>query len=419
MEAWQDFSKMATTRIPAKTKFGQGKSSVTLLPMIDMDPSDMSCVYSTLKYVAEEARRHDVTPVLTFDQPVWWKAQLVIACELPNSYLRNIVLRLGGFHTEMSFLGSIGHIMAGSGLQELLELVYAQNAVGHMLSGKAISRAVRGHLLVDSALNALLTVEAFGVRLPNIHTPETEEEVSAVSDHQEAATESILTDSVPPVTFEADERMQIDVLAETEQIPEDLNSAIQLYDKVMAHEVSVDTVCSEIILETVQQRLQDQRLTNNPTARLWIQYMRMVDLLRQFLKAERTGNWHLHLKSLQEMLPYFVAAGHNLYTKSVHIYLQQMLQLQAQHPDVYAFFRTGYHVICRSDRYWAGLSSDLVIEQVLMISMKATGGLTRSRGMTESQRTRWLLSMPACAEVNSAMQELTETTSTQVNSTKI
>ena len=71
-----------------------GKSSVTLLPMIDMDPSDMSCVYSTLKYVAEEARCHDVTPVLTFDQTLWWKAQLVIACELPSSYLRNVVLQL-------------------------------------------------------------------------------------------------------------------------------------------------------------------------------------------------------------------------------------------------------------------------------------------------------------------------------------
>ena len=212
------------------------------------------------------------------------------------------------------------------------------------------------------------------------------------------------------MTFEADERMQIDVLAETEQIPEDLNSTIQLYDKVMAHEVSVDTVCSDIILDTVQQRLQDQSnaLTSNPTARLCIQYMRMVDLLHQFLKAERTGNWHLHLKLLQEMLPYFAAAGHNLYTKSVHIYLQQMLQLQAQHPDVYAFFSTGYHVIRRSDRYWAGLSSDLAIEQVLMRSMKATGGLTRGRGMTESRRTRWLLSMPACAKVNSAMQELTD-----------
>ena len=135
--------------------------------------------------------------------------------------------------------------------------------------------------------------------------------------------------------------------------------------------------------------------------------MEMVNLLRQFLKAERTGNWQLHLRTRQEMLPYFAAAGHNLYTKSVHVYLQQMLQLEEHHPDVFASFTSGYHVIRRSDRYWAGLSPDLVIEQVLRRSM-TTGGLTRGRGMNESQRTQWLLSMPVCAEMNSAMQELTD-----------
>ena len=61
----------------------------------------------------------------------------------------------------------------------------------------------------------------------------------------------------------------------------------------------------------------------------------------------------------------------------------------------------------RSDRNWAGLSSDLVIEQVLMRSMKTSGGLTRGRGMTEQQRLTWSLSMPACAEINKTMQELT------------
>ncbi|KAK6181968.1 hypothetical protein SNE40_009743 [Patella caerulea] len=43
-----------------------------------------------------------------------------------------------------------------------------------------------------------------------------------------------------------------------------------------------------------------------------------------------------------------------------------------------------------------------------MRSMKTTGGLTRGRGMAESQRTQWLLSMPACADLNGAMQDLTE-----------
>ena len=77
------------------------------------------------------------------------------------------------------------------------------------------------------------------------------------------------------------------------------------------------------------------------------------------------------------------------------------------HPEVYKAFADGHHVIRRSDRYWAGLSSDLVIEQVLMKSVKSTGGMTRGRGMSESHRAQWLLSMPACIAINGSMQVFT------------
>ena len=86
-----------------------------------------------------------------------------------------------------------------------------------------------------------------------------------------------------------------------------------------------------------------------------------------------------------------------------------MLRLQTQHPDVHASFNREHHVIRRTDRYWAGLSSDLVIEQVIMRSLKSAGGLTRGRGMGEAQMTRWLLAMPACPDTKSVMQELTYT----------
>lgn len=42
-----------------------------------------------------------------------------------------------------------------------------------------------------------------------------------------------------------------------------------------------------------------------------------------------------------------------------------------------------------------------------MRSLKATGVMTRGRGMSEGQRTQWVLSMPDCAEINHAMQEFT------------
>ena len=65
---------------------------------------------------------------------------MIIVTEPEGSDLKDVVLRLGGFHTEMSFLGCIGHLMAASGLQDLLELIYSSNAVVHMLTGKAIAR---------------------------------------------------------------------------------------------------------------------------------------------------------------------------------------------------------------------------------------------------------------------------------------
>jgi len=131
--------------------------------MIDMDPNDRHFIYSTLKFISSHAQRHQSYPVVTFDQPLWWRAHTMVE-SVPE--LQPAVIRLGGFHTQMSFLGSIGHLMEGSGLQELLEVVYAGNTVGHMLSGKAVSRAVRGHLLVDAAMNTMVTSSALNIDLP-------------------------------------------------------------------------------------------------------------------------------------------------------------------------------------------------------------------------------------------------------------
>ncbi len=71
------------------------------------------------------------TPCITFDQPLWLKG-----VEIIEAKSRNIVSRLGGFHTKMSFMGSIGSMMKGSALEETLETVHGLNAVVHMISGK-------------------------------------------------------------------------------------------------------------------------------------------------------------------------------------------------------------------------------------------------------------------------------------------
>ena len=58
-----------------------GKSSILFLPMIDVYPSSMTCIFSTLTYVCKQARKYNVTLVVTFDQPLFWKAMLIIESE--------------------------------------------------------------------------------------------------------------------------------------------------------------------------------------------------------------------------------------------------------------------------------------------------------------------------------------------------
>ena len=84
-----------------------------------------------------------------------------------------------------------------------------------------------------------------------------------------------------------------------------------------------------------------------------------------------------------------------------------MSKLEESNPMIYKKFNyEGFHII-RSERYWGGLSPDFVREQVLMRSVKISGGLTRGRGMTDVQRTLWLLGSPICASFDEALQCLT------------
>ena len=69
------------------------------------------------------------------------------------SPLKEILFRLGGLHTSMSFLASVGHLMTSSGLQTMLENVYT--------NWTAISRAVCGHLSVVAALHAIIMSEIY------------------------------------------------------------------------------------------------------------------------------------------------------------------------------------------------------------------------------------------------------------------
>ena len=91
-------------------------------PLIDMNPAQETCIYSTLLFVHRQ-NRHSKWNCLSL-------ASRLSTCLGAGL---DIVCQLGGFHLLMIYLGCIGRDMDGSGLEEMFLLNYGPNTVHHML----------------------------------------------------------------------------------------------------------------------------------------------------------------------------------------------------------------------------------------------------------------------------------------------
>ena len=40
----------------------------------------------------------------------------------------------------------------------------------------------------------------------------------------------------------------------------------------------------------------------SPTSKLWLMYLEMMDIVRRYIYAERSGDWALYLATVEEML---------------------------------------------------------------------------------------------------------------------
>ncbi|KAE8737145.1 hypothetical protein FOCC_FOCC017394 [Frankliniella occidentalis] len=324
------------------------RSVVEALPFVELAATDPNAINTALHFAVEDARKRgqDWVPV-TFDQPLYMKAMKIATAD---PLLRGVVVRLGGFHLAMSYLGAMAHIMSGSGLEELWAQVYAVNSVKHMVTGKAYSRAVRAHFLTQEALGAMLL-----------------------------------------------DRATMDTATK--------DGVMQLYeDFLQKKDVSAEEVAKSPVALRLGELLYaagEEEANNSSTGKLWWLYFKLVGLLRCFIRAERTGDWKMHLESVKAMLPIFHAAAHLPYARASHLYVQQMEGLTGACAEAAC---AGNFTVRRSADIWAGVWTDLVIEQDLMRPMKVRGGLTR-RGLTQSTVSQWILSKRATLEVSAAVEE--------------
>ena len=292
-----------------------------------------------------------------------------------------------------------------------------------MLTGKAIARSLRAHFLLETAL----TTEIMKVFFPKSHSTEEEKQKSNDAeeddddyddedDYHDADNHSpneVIYDVSSNEGIQSDINVVDDKIQDGERFSEERCCAIVQLCKLIEDDfekgveaIEKSELFQELIIKFADRKKMLQQ--SSRTAKFWLQYIQYVEILKDFIRSERTGNFSFHLITVRKMLNLFAATGHINYAKCGRLYLQQMLELETKYPWVHEkFAKDGYHTVRRTDRYWNGLWTDLIIEQVLMRSLKSRGGLTRGRGVTESTRTMWVGTMHRCAQVHNAMCNLT------------
>ena len=70
---------------------------------------------------------------------------------------------------------------------------------------------------------------------------------------------------------------------------------------------------------------------NGPLKVFWNSYLEMVEVLMNFVRATREGNWDLDLDCIKVMLPWFFAYDHTNYARYLPVYLAQMMLLPETH----------------------------------------------------------------------------------------
>ncbi|KAG1679053.1 hypothetical protein GQR58_013093 [Nymphon striatum] len=112
----------------------------------------------------------------------------------------------------------------------------------------------------------------------------------------------------------------------------------------------------------------DQELKSSATFVFWRQYMDIVQILLQFISAEREGLWQLHLSSFARMLPWMAVYDHINYLRWGTVYLSDMYQLATTAPVVFDEFEKGNFVMKESDGKFNQVSADLALEHVTRLA---------------------------------------------------
>ena len=275
-----------------------------------------------------------------------------------NQFIKdNFVFRLGELHTVFAFLKVIGKYMNGSGIDRLLTEadIYNQPAIDQIIDGNHMKRAIEAHMIIYLALWRVL-LDRFFVEFPN-ESQQMKEQVDGIVNYS--------LDKITKSSFEK----SVTALSANGSFFESLKS----FDDGLS-----------------QQSLYLRK------------FMKMFELLLQFIRANRQEDWELHLTTLNAMIPYFFAHDQLNYARLSPLYLATTYDLQHNDHESWNYLKNNFS-INKSGITFCSLGSDHALEQENR-TLKVLGGI-KGLGQNPCALYRICLIAPSLNDISNAFCE--------------
>lgn len=323
---WTEHNKYMTTKNPAITSYA-------FMPLILNPAHEYDTLFAVLQRCVCLADKLNYPYIdLVVDQALYCKLlELRWSSEI---FQKRIILRMGGPHISMNFMGAIGHHMKSCGLSEIWTEsgVLGPGSVAKVFEGKAYSKGMRVHKLTYQALWSIL--------MPRL------------------------------LKYLEDNKSSSELLR---NVTQNYSDAIDFFSLKESSEMVTEFLAQESEMD--------------PNTKFWIMYLNMVSTLLKFTRAIRDAEWDLYLEALNEMLPVIAWYDHYKYLSSLTAYIYDMNNLP---PAVMNAFRSGEFVAKRSSAKFNQVDLDHA-QEWLVKTCKVSGGIS---GITNKEATlqKWILS---------------------------
>lgn len=301
---------------------------------------------------------------LVLDHAIYSKALEAINNPI-NEHLRGVVnLRMGGFHACGIFLAVIGKRFGSAGLKDLIieSNLAGTDSTDRILKGKHYNRGVRIMKYVYEALQRL-KIETFQDWIQK------EKKDNLVAEFTTSEAFANLLEERKPVAMQAG----MDGI-------EDLASLFMEYEE----------------------KIRNQEF--GPMAAFWQTFLDMVQILLDFIRAVRTGDWDMHLQTCQRMLVWIHAYDRVNYSRHFTYYWASQQNIQEKFPTIYQEFKNGNFSTKRTPGKFNMLPPDQVIEQTINRDQKGSGGIKHMSASVGSVQ-RWVLSSHNTATIVADMRK--------------